>query len=93
MEFSAVPTVCYNTRSGGRAVIHGEVLITSIDAAHQVKANRSLPAWGVLDRKRTGYRTDGLVQFLGVTSVNHVVLEASREFDLTGSKFFSIHKR
>ncbi|KAG0247364.1 hypothetical protein BG011_001614 [Mortierella polycephala] len=65
-------------------VVHGE--LTSKDAAQRRNGDRAFPTDGSLERKRMGYRCDGLVQVLGHQPSNIGVLEAGKVFDNTGSK-------
>ncbi|KAG0351454.1 hypothetical protein BC939DRAFT_471536 [Gamsiella multidivaricata] len=69
----------------GMVVVHGE--LTSEDTAKRRNGDRALPTEGALERKRMGYRCDGLVQVLGQQPLNIGVLEAGKVFDNTGSKF------
>ncbi|KAK3844408.1 MAG: hypothetical protein J3R72DRAFT_438838 [Linnemannia gamsii] len=66
-------------------VVHGE--LTSDDTAERRNGSRALPTDGALERKRMGCRCDGLVQVQGQPPLNIGVLEASKEFDNTGTKF------
>lgn len=67
------------------SIVHGEV--TSEDTAKRRNSDRALPTEGTLERKKIGYRCDGLVQVQGHRPLNIGVLEAAKVYDNTGSKF------
>ncbi|KAF9352187.1 hypothetical protein BGX34_000133 [Mortierella sp. NVP85] len=67
------------------AVVHGE--ITSEDTAQRRNISRAIPTEGTLERKKQGYRCDGLIQVQGHKPQNIGVLEAGKIHDNTGSKF------
>ncbi|KAK3807304.1 MAG: hypothetical protein J3Q66DRAFT_88717 [Benniella sp.] len=67
------------------AVVHGE--ITSEDTAQRRNNSRAISTEGALERKKQGYRCDGLVQVQGHKPQNIGVLEAGKIHDNTGTKF------